>query len=237
MPYTYNPKSDTLRRMPRRKTRRRRKPRAKSRPALPLSGFPLQKMVKLRYVDELRLVSNVGSSNTYSVPFTANGMFDPYFPLGGHQPKGFDQWMAVYNHYNVVGAKINVKCVSTHDNNCCWGVTLTPETGTMSNLSLTEALENRYNKGAKYISWNNGTTATNNNRPITCTYSQKKQFGKNATSKDSLTGTATSNPTERSFFEVWMGKIQTDTGVKTLDFVVTIDYIALFTEPRVLAQS
>lgn len=212
---------------------RKRKPIKK----LPLTGFPTQKVVKLRYVDELRLVSPVGNSNTYSVPFTANGLFDPYFPLGGHQPKGFDQWMAVYNHYNVLGAKINVKCVSTHANNCCWGVTLTPETGTMNNLSLTEALENRYTKGARYISWDNGTTTSNNNKSITCTYSQKKQFGQNATSKDSLTGTVTTNPTERQFFEVWMGKIQGDTSVKTLDFIVTIDYIALFTEPRVLAQS
>lgn len=232
--YYYNPTKDTLRkrRRPRRMTRKRRKIRK-----LPLSGFPSQKMVKLRYVDELRITSTIGNSNTQSVPFVANGLFDPYYPIGGHQPKGFDQWMAVYNHYNVLGAKINVKCVSTQSHNCCWGVTLTPDNGTMNNLTLTEALENRYNRGAKYISWDNGTFATRNNKPLTCTYSQKKQFGKNSTQKGDLTGDAANNPTEKQFFEVWLGKIQGDTSVKTLDFIVTIDYIALFTEPRLLPQS
>ena len=82
-----------------------RKRRQNPRKILPLAGFPKQKLVKLRYVQELEIVTPTsGLSN--SVPFVANGAYDPYYPIGGHQPKGFDQWMAVYSHFNVLGSKI-----------------------------------------------------------------------------------------------------------------------------------
>lgn len=205
--------------------------------SLPLAGFPNTKMVKLRYVDELRVSTTLGSANSKSLPYVANGMFDPYFPIGGHQPKGFDQWMAVYSHYNVVGSKISVKLASSTSNNVAWGVCRTPTSGTMNNHSLTYLLENRYQKNVRYISWNNNTNMNLNNKALTASYSQKKVFGGNSAQKGDLTGSIEANPTERQYFEIWVAPIQGDTGIKTLDFIITIDYIALFTEPKVLQQS
>ena len=216
---------------------RKRNARNKPRKTLPMAGFPNNKMVKMRYVDEVRVATNLGSAMSKSVPFVANGLFDPYYPIGGHQPKGFDQWMAVYNHYNVVGAKITVRLASTQANNVAWGVCRTPITGTMNGISLTQCLENRYQRNVRYLSFNNGVNTNQNNRPLTASYSQKKQFGNNSAQKGDLTGNAAKNPDEGQYFEIWVAPVQGDTNIKTLDFVVTVDYIALFTEPKVLAQS
>ena len=44
-----------------------------------------------------------------------NSLFDPNLSGLGHQPRGFDQLMAVYEKYTVVAAKITVCYVSnTH---------------------------------------------------------------------------------------------------------------------------
>ena len=220
----------------------RRYRKYKPRPKLPLAGFPKQKMVRLRFVKEVEIVTpSTGLSN--SVPFVANGAYDPYYPIGGHQPKGFDQWMAVYSHFNVVGSKIHVKMVGTGQDNFCWGVARTSAPNELKDKSLPYILEWRGNKSPNsytVVGSENGGYANNPTKMNTtriAKYSQKKQFGKNSTSTAELIGSATSNPAELSIFEVWQCPIQQQLSSKTADYVVVIDYLVLFTEPKILAQS
>lgn len=217
-----------------RKRNFRRKPK---KIPLPIGGFPKQKMVKLRYVQELQLTTPGTTGLSKSLPFVANGVYDPYYPIGGHQPKGFDQWMNVYSHYNVVGSKINCKCVSTGYTNVSWGVCRTPASTEMNGKTLEYILENRYQRNARYISGSNNVNTQLNNTPLIAKYSQKAQYGKNATSQADLVGSNSRNPDELQFFEVWACPLSADTQSKILDFVVIIDYLVLLTEPRVLAQS
>lgn len=213
--------------------KRKRKPLRK----LPLGGFPKNHMVRLRYVTEC-VVQCSGLSKSYN--FRANGMFDPDYSGVGHQPKAFDQWMLIYNHFNVVGSKINVKLASTHGaDNFIWGVTRTPTYDQMNGKLLSYCLENRYNKGYKTIgsSYNmSGQRALANTTQI-ARYSQKSQFGRNSAQKEDLTGSATADPIEQQFFEVWIAPVNNVSATQTASFIVTIDYLALLTEPRVLAQS
>lgn len=232
-------------RKPRKRTSERRvvvwKP-PKPRRHLPLAGFPKQKLVKLRYVQEVEIVTpNTGVSK--SIPFVANGCYDPFYPIGGHQPKGFDQWMSVYSHYNVLGSKINVKMVGTGEDNFAWGVARTATPNELEARSLEYILEWRGNKsmnsytvvGSENGGYANNPTRMNTTR--TATYSQKKQFGKNSTSTAELIGNNTTNPTELAIFEVWQCPINSHLSQKTGDYVVVIDYIVLFTEPKILDQS
>lgn len=211
-------------------------------PSLPLAGFPKQKMVRMRYVQEIEIVSpSTGLSN--SIPFVANGCYDPFYPIGGHQCKGFDEWMSVYTKYNVLGSKINVKMVGTGQDNFAWGVARTPEPNTLKDKSLPYILEWRGNKSANsytVVGSENGGYANNPtrmNKTRFAKYSQKKQFGKNSTSNADLVGTDTSNPNNLAIFEIWQCPIQQQLQAKTGDYVVVIDYIVLFTEPKILAQS
>ena len=43
--------------------------------------------------------------------FVANGAFDPNLTGVGHQPRGFDQFMAGYETFTVTGSKISVNFV------------------------------------------------------------------------------------------------------------------------------
>lgn len=44
--------------------------------------------------------------------FSANGVFDPSITTGGHQPRGFDQLMSLYDHCVVIGSKIELICAN-----------------------------------------------------------------------------------------------------------------------------
>ena len=83
--------------------RRRRAPRKK----YPLyQPVPDSKVVKMRYVDQFTIDPGLGTAGHISL--RANGLFDPYVPVGGHQPYSFDQYMEFYNRYTVLGSKITV---------------------------------------------------------------------------------------------------------------------------------
>lgn len=67
-------------------------------------------MVRLRYVQEVQLDAGTG---TYSQNlFRCNSLFDPDYTGVGHQPKGFDEWAGVYNHYTVMKSTITAKAVT-----------------------------------------------------------------------------------------------------------------------------
>lgn len=65
-----------------------------------------QQRVTLRYSSKFELTSGAGVAS--SRHFSANGLFDPDFAIGGHQPRGFDQLMAMYDHAVVLNSRIEV---------------------------------------------------------------------------------------------------------------------------------
>jgi len=218
-----------------RKTYRKRRTHRPSK-SLVLTGFPKQKVVKMRYVQEV-LIQTPGNGLSKSVPFVANGVYDPYYPIGGHQPKSFDQWMTLYNNYNVLGSKASARMMSSSSQDFAWGVARTPTPNELDGKTLEYILECRMNKGYTIA----GNYSNNNNMPTSTTrsitYSQKSQHGKNATNTSELIGTVSSNPSELTIFELWCCPSSNDFETKYVKFVMTIDYVVLFTEQRVLDQS
>lgn len=66
------------------------------------------KDVKLRYVSTKTLgMSSVGVDSA-TFQFAFNGLFDPDIAVGGQQPVGFDQLMAVYSQYRVTACKCTI---------------------------------------------------------------------------------------------------------------------------------
>ena len=68
------------------------------------SPVPLKMAATLLYSDQITLNPAAGTVSKHV--FSANGLFDPNITGVGHQPRGFDQYMALYNHYTVIGARI-----------------------------------------------------------------------------------------------------------------------------------
>ena len=66
---------------------------------------------KLRYVERIEMLP---ASLTSSVGFTfrGNGIQDPYAGIGGHQPRGFDQFMAIYETFTVLASSCKASCTN-----------------------------------------------------------------------------------------------------------------------------
>lgn len=67
---------------------------------------PLRMRTKLKYVDTLTANIAAGGNSYW---YYQNSLYDPYVPVGGHQPLYFDQYAAMYGYYRVYGMAYNVE--------------------------------------------------------------------------------------------------------------------------------
>jgi len=208
-------------------------------------GFPQSQMVRLKYVDRISLDPDAVLLYDQQI-YRANDMNDPYWHVGGHQPRCFDQWMLAYNHFTVVGAKVKVTPLKVTGNNTnvsmVWGVALTATpTDVSDRISgglFTNLLETRM------IGTNKMNTAgmvyNLNKQSSTCTvnFSAKKYFKKQAIVGDSLyRGAQGVSPSEEAFFIIWGCPPDGASNSDPQSFLVEIEYIAVLTEPKPLAGS
>lgn len=228
--YTKKSSSKLVKRRP-----MRRRPR---RVPLPVSGFPKSKMVKLRYSEEILLNAPAGGGPAVYV-FSANGMYDPNITSTGHQPRGFDEWMNVYQHYTVVGSSCNARWVpssATDKVPSAYGVSLTDD-ATFPHTSLSDIIESVEGGNSWRMAGGIGMATKGKFPSITRRFSAKKFFGtKNVIAEHDYRGNALSNPSEQANYMIWA------TGCASADpdalcFQVTIDFIAVLTERKGLAQS
>ncbi len=209
-------------------------PRARKLPSL--GGNPRTKLVRLRYCEELSF--NAGAGLIAVNVFRANGMFDPNFTGVGHQPLGFDQTMVYYDHFQVIGAKCTAQFIPSGTSNVTpsyLGVLLSDDGISAASFSnVNHMLESRQ-FGTNYVIGGvisgYGTKATTARK----TYSQKKFFHKGFTDS-TLKGTAAADPTDGAFFEVVAASVG-GADSASINVLVTIDYLAVVTEPIQLAQS
>lgn len=222
------------------RTYRKRKPYTRRKRALvtrkprymPIGGFSNSKLVKLRYVSTISL--NPGAGLIARHVFRANSLYDPDSSSVGHQPSNFDRWMQNYDHFTVLGSKF--KAVYTP----VVATTVTPgrvglllsDTGTVvaGMTSVENLLEQpRMNVSSKVVGIPSG-----NSIPLTISkyFSSKKFFSVSPLGAGkTYQGTASSNPAEGAFYELFLASIDgNDPGAAY--FTVTIDYIALLTEPK-----
>lgn len=224
----------------RRKNPRRRRRMRQKRRLPPLGLMPSKKLVRLKYCDEIRLDPGAGQISTYN--FSCNGLYDPDITaVLGHQPLGFDQAMSFFNHYNCIGSKIKVTCIPTdaqYQTNAypgAFGINISDDT-TFPYTSYPQIVESNQNRGS-YRSYSNSLTGANTagRAPsITRKWSAKKFFANPLS--DSLKGSVATNPSEQAYFQIWASSVDAN-DPSPAAFLVEVEYIALLTEPKFLAQS
>lgn len=154
-------------------------------------SLPLRCKNVMRYATSTDLTLDTGG--VQSVLFRANGLYDPEYAIGGHQPLYFDQMSALYNHYHVVASKIKFR--------------VQPLVGTSFFVNCTAYIDDdavlpgtlfavREKPGA--VNWLTSAADTDVGRTIY--WNGQKTFGGNLVDNDDLKGTATSDPTELSYF-------------------------------------
>lgn len=66
------------------------------------------KVVTMRYQEQFSIDSTLGGVVPGTYVFCANGLYDPNTTGTGHQPRGFDQLMAMYRRYEVLESLLEV---------------------------------------------------------------------------------------------------------------------------------
>lgn len=192
-----------------------------------------QSVFKLRYCENNeRLNPGVGGTVDYNT-WSANGLYDPNITGTGHQPMGFDQIMQFYENYCVIGAKIQIQFISADDSygQVC-GLQSTLYTTLSSNVE--QLIENG---NCKWAISSRNQSSTKKGLVLSMSISPKKLLNmSDYRDNNSLWGTASANPTDQCYFQAFCAPIQAadSQGVR---YIVTIDYITIFSSPVQLAQS
>lgn len=188
-----------------------------------------------RYCDYVSLTTSGVSPVEYV--FRLNSMFDPDSTGTGHQPMRFDQMSAFFANYCVVGAKVNIRYVGYNDT----GVQAPPFVATFTQHdgnSLGTNWQDRVENGKGKSILINPSLASH--KSMTLYYSMKKIF--NVTNIkdnfDRLGASTGSNPSQVAFGILSIDPLSNVGGTSyTHQFMVTIDFLTLWSNPPAIAQS
>lgn len=198
---------------------------------------PTRKFCKLKYVEHIGIQGpNVNAITANE--FRANGMYDPRYAVGGHQPMGFDQLMAQYNHFTVLRSVFKVENMNSENyNDVCLCAALSAEAGA---VAASYAAGGR--DGLREMPITSQDTMMQigqydqKNRSVSLYFNASKFFGKpnsNLIGDARFQGDATADPTEDAFFTVFAyAPNNTDESAKVFPIKIEITYFAVFTEPK-----
>nr|AGA18481.1 hypothetical protein [uncultured marine virus] len=213
------------------KGKRSRKSRAPRRiPRISQAPFPSQKVAKLRYVENFQVTSPADGLTLALKHFSANSIYDPNRSIGGHQPYGHDQFQLLYQHYEVLEAKI--KCTFTCGDtdkgpvaSTICAIRMNGSVGVGSPLDEITMLES---PDVVYGVMTPGTGKLVLNH----SFRQKDLY---PTTHMGLTALFGQDPSEQAFFTLAFGS--GSAAAASTDVLLEIEYKCRFFEPKALAMS
>lgn len=209
----------------RRKKSYRRRRRKKYQIHRPLLGNSF--VTSLKYFEEGPI--NPVTTGTSVWVFSANGLYDPNVTYTGHQPRGFDQLMPLYDHYVVIGSKCHVKLCTQNPGELPVTCTLALRDSATSETTPIDYIEGR---NCKFTLLPPAET-----HQLTMNYSPKKFFSiKDVMADDEQQGTISSMPAEQAYYHLSLTTASGDE-VGPICCSWYIEYIVKFIEPKQPAQS
>lgn len=205
-------------------TSKKKKYYTKNPVAIRLGRQPIPKQLfnRLKYAETVNVA--IGVSGLGSYLYSCNGMYDPNITGTGHQPMYFDQWSAMYNHYTVLKSTMKATVVANTT-----GATI---------FSLGQDDDTTINAANSYTIWERpGYQTKVVNSPVepsgTSLWSKwdaKKVFGADPQSDPALQGSATSNPTEQTFYVIYFDTLPSTTVTVLVEIwydVVWDEYVSM----------
>jgi len=197
-------------------------------PSANLNIFPRKIRQTVVYSEVFPVTLNAVANLTTWTTWRVNALFDPRFAIGGGQPMGFDQLMAIYMKYTVVGAKVTFAVTggTNHFNNGWMGINIRDPVSSAVTTTA-DSITSQYSKSAPW-GLHHGTSI------VTLNFDGPKYF--NATdivSDDTLAGTSVQDPIRVALADCWVGCDQAPvTPNNIVNVMVKIEYDAFFYEPR-----
>lgn len=195
-------------------------------------GFPKRLVFTHKYHENTALTTGGGAGLLATYNYNCNSLYDPNETGTGHQPMYFDQLTAIYDHYTVIGAKMVLKFCSSGTLNSPFRVgIMVNDDAVVTPTTASALLEHSSN-----ITWKQVPPGCNNSFVLTCKWSAKKTFGGSVLGNDNLQGSATTSPSERSMFTIF---IESNDGatINTIVSDVYLEQIAVWDELKDIASS
>lgn len=210
----------------RRKTNtRRRFRRKKISPSYNFGPLAVSQKSKLIYNEAISL--NAGLASLASYVFSANGVYDPNITGSGHQPRGFDQLIALYDHCTVIASKLILTASNTDASNPVNVALMCNDDAGVVTLQ-SDVMENRYLKYC-VLSPRDGGSST---KSLSIALNPSKFLGKSKPmSCNELQNSLNSNPPEQAFYQIYAWNSQ-GADVGTVDMTVRIEYTVIWHEPK-----
>lgn len=188
-------------------------------------AFPEKIRTTLRYSDILTSYSAAAGALIATAIYKCNSCYDPYYPVGGHQPYGFDQYAQIYNHYSVI--KSTIKCTfqtmnADAANNFPGVVGINYDDDGTDGSTVTTRIEKTGRKNYAVIGEDNTQVVLYDR------WSCRQKFGANSNDLDKNIGTGNADPSEVCTWFIWYQNNGGSAGY--LQVVVDIEYDVEFTE-------
>lgn len=193
------------------------------------TGLPKKIMCKHKYQETVSITIPIGVVIQRYI-FSANGMYDPNITGTGHQPLYFDQLSALYDHYCVIGSKIRVLFPPPIDSNLNVGILIDDDGGFPYASSDTVAEQTQATRALVVPTLTRPTYLSRK-------WSAKKFFGGSILANTELQGNTVANPAEQSYFGIFFQSQSTPTAAYTYNFIVEIEYLAIWKELKDIASS
>jgi len=197
--------------------------------------FPKVLRNTVRYCDSFSIASVKPNVAPNYFAFVCNGLYDPNNTTAGHQPMYFDQLMAIYDHYCVIGSTITVSLQNAPIGG------YTTMTGIFIDDDNAPAIASRNNCVERSIGGRGCTMKTTYGGDVkycSLKWSANKAFNvENVCTREDLKGSASVNPTENQCFIVWNNVSNDAPTGETVYYDVTIDFDVIWTELATVTES
>ena len=222
-------------------------------------GFPQSMRTTLRYCDHITF--NLNSLDAvFLASYLGNGMFDPQVSIGGHQPRGFDDFMRLYQKFTVLGSSLSVNFVYEgydgpaeldNDTSSFLIKTVKEETNGAKTAAVSPVTVGLH-KGVVQLGSGSVPEVTEKDRTVWKAMTPQQGgvtvgtrlrssdfFGKRTlVGAEGFCGTVSADPEEKIYYTIWCGRMSgNNAGNVRIRAYFTIQYDAVFTEPKVLTAS
>lgn len=163
--------------------------------------------------------------------FRANGLYDPDATATGHQPRGHDEYAAMYNHFRVLRSRIVAKKVG--DGTYVTHLAIHSASQADGASALKDILEWPQTSWVGPVAYSGGNAAV-----CIQDFDSVRDLGKAATYSASCQGVcSSSDPTEAWYFNLHVapGNNAGDPGSQSI--TVSIEYDVVYEDPKSLASS